>query len=508
MVGSRILIVGGGISGLACAWELSHALPDAAITLLDAADRPGGKLRREPVAGVALDVGAESMLARRPEALDLISEVGLDLDVVHPATTSASIWSRGDLHPMPRGTLMGIPSPASSALGILTADEVARAQAEEPWPSAELDDVSVGDYVATRLGDAVVDRLVEPLLGGVYAGQARLLSLRACLPQVFEAARRGASLTATAGAGPAAALETTDQVEPAPVFAGLVGGVGRLAEVLTESLRGRGVTIRSGTIVRELHREPVARAASGLAGTAAAHGDPGAAGSPGGVGPLGGGGATGGWSVVVGPQPRPERLFADAVVLATPAAATGRLVAPHLPDAARALREIDYASMAIITLAVAAEGPGVVPLPGSGFLVPAVEGRTIKASTFSSTKWRWTAEAAGDLSFLRASVGRFGETTDLQRPDDELVAIAVAEISEALGHQLPRIVDTHVQRWGGALPQYTVGHVDRVARIRAEVAGAPGLELAGAAYGGVGVPACIASGRAAAQAVATHLRAR
>jgi oxygen-dependent protoporphyrinogen oxidase len=476
MVGSRILIVGGGIAGLACAWELSHALPDATITLLDAADRPGGKLRREPVAGVALDVGAESMLARRPEALDLISELGLDPDVVHPATTSASVWSRGDLHPMPKGTLMGIPSTASSALGILSADEVARAAAEQPWAGGELDDVSVGDYVAARLGDAVVDRLVEPLLGGVYAGQARLLSLRACLPQVFDAARRGESLTATAAAV-AAAVPTGVTDTPAPVFAGLDGGVGRLAEVLTESLRGRGVTVRSGAIVRELHRE------AGRDGTPAA-----------------------GWSVVLGPQSRPERLRADAVVLATPAAATGKLLARHLPGAARALREIDYASMAIITLAVDAEGPATQPLPGSGFLVPAVEGRTIKASTFSSTKWAWTAEAADDLSFLRASVGRYGETTDLQRADEELVAIAVAEVSEALGHQLPRIVDAHVQRWGGALPQYTVGHLDRVARIRADTATAPGLELAGAAYGGVGIPACIASGRAAAAAVATHLR--
>jgi oxygen-dependent protoporphyrinogen oxidase len=480
MVRSRILIVGGGISGLACAWELSHALPGATITLLDAADRPGGKLRREPVAGVALDVGAESMLARRPEALDLITQLGLDVDLVHPATTSASIWSRGDLHPLPKGTLMGIPSPASSALGILSADEVARAEAEQPWGSTDFDDVSVGDYVAARLGDAVVDRLVEPLLGGVYAGQARLLSLRACLPQVFEAARRGDSLTAAAraGAGVAAGsgVGTLGQVGPAPAFAGLDGGVGRLAEVLTESLRGRGVIIRSGTIVRELHRSPE--------------------------------GADAAWSVVVGPQPRPERLRADAVVLATPAAPTSRLLSPHLPEAAKALREIDYASMAIITLAVGADGPGTPPLPGSGFLVPAVEGRTIKASTFSSTKWAWTADAADDLSFLRASVGRYGETTDLQRPDDELVAIAVAEVSEALGHQLPRIVDSQVQRWGGALPQYTVGHLDRVSTIRAATATAPGLELAGAAYGGVGIPACIASGRSAAQAVVTHLRAR
>ena len=477
MVGSRILIVGGGIAGLACAWELSHALPDATITLLDAGDRPGGKLRREPLAGVALDVGAESMLARRPEALDLMSELGLDDQVVHPATTSASIWSRGDLHPMPKGTLMGIPSPASSALGILSADEVARAEAETPWDNGDFDDVSVGDYVAARMGDAVVDRLVEPLLGGVYAGRARSLSLRACLPQVFAGARRGESLTNAAAAAAAAATDSLAPVDQAlvrPVFAGLDGGVGRLAEVLTDELRSRGVTIRSSTIVRELHREPDT--------------------------------AGGGWSVVVGPQPRPERLPADAVVVAVPAAPASRLLAAHLPDAARALREIEYASMAIVTLAVGADGPGTVPLRGSGFLVPAVEGRTIKASTFSSTKWRWTAEAAGDLSFLRASVGRFGETFDLQRPDEELVAIAVAEVSEALGHQLPRIADTHVQRWGGALPQYTVGHVDRVDRIRAATAAAPGLELAGAAYQGVGIPACIASGRSAAQTVVTHLR--
>jgi oxygen-dependent protoporphyrinogen oxidase len=160
--------------------------------------------------------------------------------------------------------------------------------------------------------------------------------------------------------------------------------------------------------------------------------------------------------------------------------------------------------MAIVTLAVGAEG--AQRLPGSGFLVPPIEGRTIKASTFTSAKWGWAATAGEGLAFLRASVGRARESSDLHRPDIELVALAVAEVSEAIGHQLPRIVDTHVQRWGGALPQYTVGHVDRVASIRAGVARLPGLEVAGAAYDGVGIPACIASGRAAAQAVRTHLR--
>jgi oxygen-dependent protoporphyrinogen oxidase len=476
MVGSRIVIVGGGVAGLACAWELSREVPGASITLVDAADRPGGKLRREPVAGVALDVGAESVLARRPEAVDLTAELGLE--VVHPATTAASIWSRGELLPMPRGTLMGIPSPASSALGVLTADEVARAEHETPWGAGEFDDVSVGAYVGARLGDAVVDRLVDPLLGGVYAGRASELSLRACLPGVFAAVTAGASLTEAAReAAERSALSSAGSA--GPVFAGIDGGVGRLAETLVESLRASGVGIRSGAIVRELQRH--------------AEGAPAA------------------WSVVVGPRPSPERIEADAVVIAVPATPASRLLAPVAAQVSRDLAEIEYASMAIVTLAMSAtrrEGEGHEPLTGSGFLVPAVEGRTIKASTFTSTKWAWAAQAADDLSFLRASVGRHGETTDLQRPDEELVALAVAEVSEALGHQLPRIVDTHVQRWGGALPQYTVGHVDRVARIRAGVAALPGLELAGAAYEGVGVPACIATGRAAAQGVATHLRER
>src|SRR6476661_10771029 len=133
MVGSHVVVIGGGISGLTAAWQLLDALPGVTVTVVDASDRPGGKLRREPVAGVALDVGAESMLARRPEALALMSELGLDAEIVHPDTTSASIWSRGDLHPLPKSTLMGIPSPAASALGILSADEVARADRETPW---------------------------------------------------------------------------------------------------------------------------------------------------------------------------------------------------------------------------------------------------------------------------------------------------------------------------------------------------------------------------------------
>jgi oxygen-dependent protoporphyrinogen oxidase len=464
MSSARVVVVGGGISGLAAAWELSQRLPGARIRVLDASDRPGGKLRLASVAGQRIDVGAESMLARRPEAVGLVEEIGAADLLTHPATTAANVWSRDRLWPLPKGTLMGVPGEPEAARGLLTDDEVARATHEQPWPGGAVDDdVAVGDYIGERLGSAVVDRLVEPLLGGVYAGHARGLSLQACVPGLFEVARSGGSLTAAARAAAAAGA-----ANPAPVFAGVVGGMGRFAELLVDAVRARGVEVCSGVIARELRRRP-----------------------------------GGGWTVVTGPRPAPESIDADAVVLAVPATPTSRLLGEHAPVAAEELAGIEYASMAIVTMAVAKEGLG--ELPGSGFLVPPVDSRGIKASTFSSAKWSWVDRLSDEVFFLRASVGRAREEADLQRPDDDLVALAVEEVGQALGRPLTRVVDSHVQRWGGGLPQYAVGHRARGARVRAAVADLPGLEVAGAAYDGVGIPACIASGRTAAKAVATHL---
>ncbi len=463
----HVVVVGGGIAGLVAARDVARALPGVRVSLLEGGDRVGGKLRREEVGGHLVDVGAESLLARRPEGLDLVAELGLADDVVHPATASASIWSRGRLHPLPGGTLMGIPSDPEGARGLLTAAEVARAVAEEPWPGGALDgDVSVGEYVAARVGGGVVDRLVEPLLGGVYAGHARRLSLRATLPQVWPVATAGESLLGAARDASRRAAARAGE----PVFAGLRGGVGRLPDVLAADLVGRGVEVRTGAVVRGLDR------------------------------------VDGGWSVTAGSTRDPERLRADALVLAVPARPAGRLLAPHSPDAAAALGGIEYASMAIVTLALPAEVTAT--LTGSGFLVPPVDHRTIKASTFSSAKWPAIAEATPGVAYLRASVGRAGEEAELQRPDEELVRVAAHEVGQALGVSLPTLLDAHVQRWGGALPQYAVGHLDRVARVRAALAGLPGVAVAGAAYDGVGVPAVVGTARAAAREVVTHLRER
>lgn len=476
----HVIVVGGGIAGLTVALDLVRSDVRPQVTVLEAADRVGGKLRRESIAGVSVDVGAESMLALRPEAVELVESIGAGESLVAPVTTSASVWSRGRLSPLPRATLMGIPGDPASTDGILSAEQQTRLAEERDWPGGILtEDVSVGEYVALRLGRAVVDRLVEPLLGGVYAGRADLLSLQATMPAVWAAAREGSSLLALAQRGgrpavPAASAPTgvsaptgASGAAPArPPFAGLKGGIGGLPELLADALGAEGATIRVGSIVRELHR----------VGT--------------------------GWAVVVGPTIAPERITADAVVLALPPAPARRLLAEHAPTSAEALTEIPTASSAVITLALRRDG---TQLPGSGFLVPAVDHRAIKASTFSSQKWAWTGAASKDVVFVRASIGRHQEEADLQREDADLVAVAVSEIGAALGYPLPEVVDSHVQRWGGGLPQYLVGHVDRVAAVRAGLEGIDGLEVAGAAYDGVGIPAVIASAHRAAEGILTHL---
>jgi oxygen-dependent protoporphyrinogen oxidase len=436
----RVLVVGGGLAGLTAAYVLTGDGHEA--TVLEAATAPGGKLRRTEVGGVVVDVGAEAMLNTRPEAVALAAELGLD--VVHPAVQSARIWTRGALRPLPR-SLMGVPVDLAQvrASGVLSEEGLARAGDERPGLPVG-SDLSVGDLVASRLGDEVVDRLVEPLLGGVYAGHARRLSARATVPQ----------LVALAGRGPL--LEAQLPASDRPVFAGLPGGVAGLAEALA----GR-VPVRTGVTVRELAR------------------------------------TEGGFAVVAGPASAPERIEGDAVVLATPAAPTARLLGRVAPAAAAELAAIDYASVVVVTLAFRAGDVRGLD-DSSGFLVPPVDARAIKASTFSFAKWGWVREAGArhGLVHLRTSLGRQGEEATLQRTDDELVDASLADLAEAVGITAPPVA-AYVQRWGGGLPQYAVGHLDRVARIRAAVAAVPGLAVCGAAYDGVGIPAVIASARAA-----------
>jgi oxygen-dependent protoporphyrinogen oxidase len=456
----HIVVIGAGIAGLAAARALVLD-GRVRVTVLEGSPRTGGKLLRGHIAGIETDLGAEAVLARRPEGVALMESLGLDK--VSPATTQAAIWSRGQLRSLPAGHVMGLPVSVRSlaASGVVSRAGVARASLDMTLPATVIvDDVSVASYVGARMGHEVVDRLVEPLLGGVYAGRADELSLRATLPQV-------AAVAVVAGQRSLfrALRSRSAQPQAGPVFAGLAGGVGRLAEALTESLTAASADVMLDTTVRELARLPV------------------------------------GWRLVTGSTAHPKTIDADAVVLALPAAPAARLLAATAPWAARDLAAIDYASMAIVSLAFPASA-FEKSLTGSGFLVPAVDGRLIKAATFSTQKWAWYDES--DTVLVRCSVGRHGDVGDLQRSDDELVAGAVRDLALAVGVRgVPR--DAVVTRWGGALPQYSVGHLDRVARIKAALAAVPGLAACGAAFDGVGIPACIGSGTGAATQVLAKL---
>ncbi len=430
------------MAGLAAA----HALRDHAdVLLFESSGQVGGKLRVSEVGGIAVDEGADAMLRRVPWGVDLAAQVGFAEQLRSPAAGQAFLRTRGRLRPLPTGTLLGVPADlaALARSEVLSARGLARVPLDLVTPGERItEDVSVGALVRQRLGAEVVERLVDPLLGGVYGGRADELSLQAALPALVGPLHLNRSLIRAARAA-------RGTPAPGPVFAGIPGGLGRLpAAVLAAS----GASLVHGT-VRAL--DPTAT----------------------------------GWRVTHGPTTRPLAVEVDAVVLAVPAAPAARLLSPHVSS--EALGSTDYASVAIVTLVLRGEAPG----RGSGYLVPAVEGLTTKAVTFTSRKWGYDDTG---VSVVRASVGRHGDEVELQRDDAELVAVVHRELGAVVG-PLGELVDTRVTRWGGGLPQYAVGHLDRVRRLREALPA--GLAVAGAAYDGVGVPAVIRSGQQAAAQV-------
>ena len=458
-----IAIVGAGIAGLAAAVFLRDE--PAQVIVLDGAARPGGKLAVAEVAGCPVDVGAEALLSRRPEGTGLIEAVGLGGELVPAGTTAARIWSRGGMRPLPARQFMGVPADAAglAQAGLLSPAGLARARQEPDLPSTHRDgDVPVASYVAARFGQEVVDRLVDPLLGGVYAGRCEELSFEATLPALAGASRRHATLTAAAAAllpPPAADHAASDGAASAPrppVFSSLAGGLGTLPPALATA---SGAQLRTGAMVREL--VPTDR----------------------------------GWRLTIGSAHAPQWLDADAVILALPARPASRLLAgvPGAAAAAAGLGEISYASMAIVTLAYPVAAFPRLP-DSSGYLVPAVDGHPVKAVTFSSVKWPHLQAGPDGLVFVRCSVGRIGEEAVLHHDDADLAALAAADLAAATGVR-GRPAASLVTRWGGALPQYTVGHLARVDRVRASLASQPRLAACGAVYAGVGIPACIATAR-------------
>jgi oxygen-dependent protoporphyrinogen oxidase len=437
-----VAVVGGGMAGLAAAYALRD---DADVIVLESAGRVGGKLRVSEVGGIAVDEGADSLLRRVPQAVELASAAGLGEELISPSTGAAFVRARGRLRPLPTGTFLGIPADLTSLARseVLSARGLARVPLDLVSSGEPItDDVAVGELVGRRLGREVVELLVDPLLGGVYAGRADRLSLQATMPPLAAALTHQRSLILAARASRSTA--------EGPVFAGLPGGLGRLPSAVAKASKA---TIRTGTTVRVLERTAT------------------------------------GWRLTTGSTAEPSYLDVDAVVLAVPAAPAARLLRDVAPVAAADLADIDYASVAIVTLVLDGPSPG----QGSGYLVPAVEGLTTKAVTFTSRKWGLAGPAV-----VRASIGRHGDEVELQREDGDLVGVVLAELERVVGPVGP-LIDSRVTRWGGGLPQYAVGHVDRVRRIKQALP--PGLTVAGAAYDGVGVPAVIKSGQEAASGV-------
>ncbi|OLF13158.1 protoporphyrinogen oxidase [Actinophytocola xinjiangensis] len=477
---NRVVVVGGGVTGLVAAYRLKRELgPAVRITLVEQSERLGGKLSTVEVGGVATDVGAEAFVVRNPSAARLADELGLD--VIHPGTASATVRAGGRTVPLPRRTFLGVPAAADAVRGVLSEQAAERVAAEESLPPLRMPaggDVSVGEVLGERFGRELVDHLVEPLLGGVYAGRADLLGLRATMPALVDALdKAGGSLTraaarllggATGASGGGASggqpgADAGPATRPA-VFGALREGMGSLVD----NLLGRtSQTVLLGSPVRELARDGRR------------------------------------WRLELGSPGRGRALYADAVVLAVPPPAARRLLADVAPGAAAGYAGIEVGSMAVVSLAFP---EGTVLPDSSGVLLAVGERRpdgtvfTAKAFTHTSVKWGWGPPR------LRASVGRVGETQLLQREDEDLMVAVLDDLRELTG-LTAHPIDWRVTRWGGALPQYGVGHLEAVAAIETAVADVAGLEVAGASFRGVGIPACVDSATEAARRVAAHLRA-
>jgi oxygen-dependent protoporphyrinogen oxidase len=466
----QVVVIGGGISGLAAAWELTGGVtgPGPAtpeVTIFETSDQLGGALRSAAFGGRTVDVGPDSFLGRRPEALELSREVGLEDSLVPIAGRGAAVWARGRLRALPDGLALGVPTrfwptARSGVLGPRGVSGLARdVLLPRPGGRGPIGDRSIGPLVGHKLGHRVVDALVDPLIGGIHAGSVDDMSAAATFPPLLAAAQRRGSLMRALRAE----IPTPDPDAP-PLFWALSGGMASLVEHLGQRLRQRGVVVCASTPVERLER-----------GAAR-------------------------WRVMF-PGGATE---ADAIIVTVSAPVAADLLRPHDDEAARLLDAIDYSSVALVTFSVP-EDAVTAPLYGTGFLVPrrspVPPGRdplAMTACTYLSAKWPHLARSGEIL--LRASSGRSGDDRPSAWSDDDIIERIWEELGLVLG-VTGRPLASMVSRFPDAFPQYRVHHLMRSAGIEAAVARLGGVAVGGAAYRGVGIPACIASGRAAARAV-------
>ena len=455
-----VVVVGGGITGLVAARDLAAA--GVPVTLVEAGGRLGGKILTERIDGFLVEAGPDSFLTTRPAAVELCRELGLGNRLIGTREPRAVfIRHRERLVPLPEGLALVLPTRLRPFLTtpLFSPLEKLRMGLDLLLPRGALDgDESVGAFLRRRLGNALVERLAGPLLGGIYGTDVDQLSLLAVMPQLRAAERAHRSLLLAGRAGPGAPRGANGP--PAgSLFQSLAGGMGELVDALRAALERGSQPARRADLDR-------------------------------------GRGAGAGRRRAPRPPLRRIDREADAVVLAVPAPAAARLLEARVPAAAGVLRTVPFGSSVAVTLGCP-EDALPRPLRGHGFLVPPGEGLAISACTWSSAKW--PGRAPEGFVLLRASL-RAPDAALLAATDETLVAMARADLARSMGLRGDPAI-AHVARWPHATPRYMIGHLDRVRAARDALAATPGIVLAGASYGGVGLPDCVAQGRAAAAQV-------
>lgn len=449
---ARVAVVGGGITALAAVVELAES-PGVDVTLFDAAPHLGGLIATSPFAGLGhVDEASDAFLARVPDAVAFARRVGLGDELVSPEPVGASVWYGGRLHPIPDGLLLGVPGRLRplAASRLLSWRGTARAALEPLLPRTSIAPDSIGAFVRARFGDEVHERLVDSLVGSIYAADTdrfslgevpQLAALAAGSRSVLLAARRQ---RASAGTATAAA---------SPVFATPREGMSALVTAAARAAASAGATLHHDVEVASV--EPA-------------------------DGPR--------WRLVAGDASTPLGTF-DQVVFATPAAATAGIVADVASDAAMLLGRAERADVVMVTLHIAADQWPAGLRAMSGYLVPKPAQRDVTAVSFASQKWaHWRPPGGGEI--LRVSIGRDAVPV-LHLDDAEIQRRVLDDLERHLGVRFAPLA-TRITRWPGAFAQYRPHHASWVAAL--EHAMPTGLSVAGASYYGIGIPACVRSG--------------
>ena len=448
---NRVLIVGGGIAGLSAAYRLSAAVPTPEIVLVESSNRLGGKLVTDYVGGCVVEGGADSFLASKPQATDLCRELGIDTDLVgtRPEKRGSYVMKDGELHPIPEGLTGLVPSRLEPLLAsnLFTAAGKRRIAAEPSRPARTTDeDESLLSFIDRRFGREAYDRLIEPLMAGIYAGDGSQLSVRAAFPQLQQ-------MEQTAGSVVAALNSAPRPVQPRSGFLTPRQGLAFLVRSLRAHLHGTSVL--QGRSAQSVMRR------------------------------------VGGYSVSLDGG---SRLDARAVVLATPVHVSASLLESAMPELAAPLHAIPAVSSAIVALSYRdLDIPN--PVEGYGYVVPRHEGRPVLACTWVSNKF--PDRAPPGVSLIRVFLGRAGQQDMTNLSDADLVQVARDELQDVTGTTHSPLF-TRVFRWPKAMPQYTLGHRERISAVEQTLQSETGLFLAGNAYAGVGIPDCIRSGERAA----------